>query len=402
VDQLDDVLEGLRAFLRDEVASRHRDNPVLADAGAMYGPDGRYVEPVRDLIREVREASAKAGYYTMLVPADLGGGGLGFEALLRAWESVYHWCGGERWLGYYVLSHWARGPSQVLRHATPELRDALLPALLDGRESLCFAMSEPDAGSDAWRMRTTATETGDGYVLNGTKQWITNGPYADHVLVFAVTDPEAAANKKGGVTAFLLPMDAPGLRVDSVIRMFGHAGGDEAIISFTDVVATRDRVIGEVGRGFPLALSGVSTGRIYNSGRAVGLARWALETALAYANERTAFGKPIIDNQGVSFPLVDRYMEIKAAWLVALDTAKKLDAGDATPADVAMSKAFATEAAVRAVDTAVQAHGAMGFTNELGLAEAWQQVRRICVADGTSEILRRSIVSSLRKTGPRW
>jgi acyl-CoA dehydrogenase len=323
--------------------------------------------------------------------------------MLRSWEAVYRWCGAHRWIGYHALAHWARGPSHVLAHAAPATRDRLLPILMAGTESLCFAMSEPDAGSDAWRMRTSATRTGaGGWVLNGTKQWITNGPYADHILVFAVTDPAAANERNGGVTAFLVPADAPGVRVDSVIKMFGHAGGDEAILSFDDVALSDEAVVGELGRGFPLAMSGVSLGRVYNTGRAVGLARWALEQTIEYAGDRTTFGKPIIDNQAVSFPLVDRLMEVSAAWQIGLTTARKLDAGTATAADVAMAKAVATESATKAVDTAVQIHGAMGFTNELGLAEAWQQVRRICVADGTSEILRRSIVRELRRGWTPW
>lgn len=403
VDEFDEILAGFGAFLDDEVGSRHRAHEsLLNDPHHLYDADGRIVDAALDLVREVREASARAGYYTMLVPEHLGGAGLGFEALLRSWEFTYRWSGAHRWLGYHTLLHWARGPSHVLTHATDELRADVLAELVAGTTSMCFAMSEPDAGSDAWRMRTSAERTADGYVINGTKQWITNGPYADHVLVFAVTDPEQTRQRTGGVTAFLLPAGTPGIRIDSVIKMFGHPGGDEAIISFDGVVAEPRHIVGEVDRGFALAMSGVSMGRIYNTARSVGLGRWALSMALEYAGERSAFGRPIIENQAVAFPLADRTIELNSAWLTGIDVARRLDRGVATPADVAMCKLQATESGVRAIDTAMQTHGAMGFTNELGLSEAWQQLRRICVADGTSEILRRSIVRELRRGWSPW
>jgi acyl-CoA dehydrogenase len=407
-DEIDDVLDGLRGFLDAEVLPRHRRrNDELVDRADLYDHDGRYRPEILDLIREVREASAKAGYYAMFFVdgvANANGdgtgaasGGLGFEALYRVWNTIFHHCGTEFWLGHHAVAHWARGPSALLEHATPAVRDELLPDLLSGRTTTCFAMSEPDAGSDAWRMRTRAIEDGSGgWVLNGTKQWITNAPYASHAIVFAVTDDAAAAQRKGGVTAFVVPTDAPGFGIDRVIRFFGHHGGDEAIISFTDVHVPADHVLGQPGQGFRLAMQGVSTGRLYNSARAVGLAQWAIDRAADYASHRQTFGRPIIDNQGIAFPLADRASEVHAAHLMGLNCSRLLDGGGEARTELAMTKLFSTEAAVRAIDTAMQTHGAMGFTNEVGLGEAWHAARRICVADGASEILRRQIARSLR------
>ncbi len=395
-DDVDDILDGLRSFLDAEVVPLHRRrNDELVDRADLYDHDGRYRSEVLDLIRAVREASAQAGYYAMF--AEAGGEGFGFEALYRVWQTIFHHCGTEYWLGHHAVAHWARGPSRLLDHATPALRERLLPDLLSGRTTTCFAMSEPDAGSDAWRMRTRAVpDPRGGWLLNGTKQWITNAPYATHAVVFAVTDDAAAAQRTGGVTAFVVPTDAPGFGVDRVIRFFGHHGGDEAIISFSDVHVPEENVLGVPGEGFRLAMQGVSTGRLYNSARAVGLARWALERAARYASERQTFGRPIIDNQGIAFPLADRAAEVHAAQLMGLNCARLLDSGVEARTELAMTKLFSTEAAVRAIDTAMQTHGAMGFTNEVGLGEAWHQARRICVADGASEILRRQIARSLR------
>jgi acyl-CoA dehydrogenase len=400
-DDIDDILDGLRAFIDAEVVPRHRErNDQLVDRADIYDSDGRYRPEVLELIRGVREASARAGYYAMLVPDGDSAPGLGFETLYRVWETIFHRCGSEYWLGHHVVAHWARGPSHLLAHASPAARERVLPDLLAGRTTTCFAMSEPDAGSDAWRMRTRATRDPDGgWRLNGTKQWITNAPYAAFAIVFAVTDDAVAAQRRGGVTAFLVPTDAPGFVLDRVIRFFGHTGGDEAIISFSDVHVADDHVLGEPGEGFRLAMEGVSTGRLYNSARAVGLAQWALDRAATYASQRHTFGRPLIDNQGIAFPLADRATEVHAAQLMGLNCARLLDSGAASRTELAMTKLYSTEAAVRAIDTAMQTHGAMGFTNEVGLAEAWHAARRICVADGASEILRRQIARGLRVDG---
>lgn len=395
-DRLADVVAGLRSFLKTEVVPRHEAGGLLADPRGFYGPDGRFTPEVLALMKEVRQASAEAGYYTMLVPESVGGAGLGFEALFRCWEAIFRTCGTEHWLGYQALAHWARGPGRLLAAMSPAVREELAPGLMGGILTICFAMSEPDAGSDIWAMRTEAHPSGDGWVIDGTKQWITNSPYADHAVVFAVTDRAALTARRGGITAFVVPADHPGFSVDSLLPMFGQSGADEAIVSFTGCAVPASHVVGEVHGGLQLAMAGVSEGRMYNAARAVGLARWALAKAVDYAESRVTFGKPIIENQGVSFPLAESAMEVHAARLTGLDCAMALDRGEADRVRVSMAKAFCTEASLRAIDRAVQVHGGMGFTNEVGLAEAWQQVRRICIADGSAEMMRRQIAKGLR------
>ena len=177
--------------------------------------------------------------------------------------------------------------------------------------------------------------------------------------------------------------------------MFGDIGSDEAVLTFEQVRVGPEMVLGEIGKGFAIAMTGVSSGRVYNSARAVGLARWALEKGVAYAQEREAFGKPIAGHQGVAFPLAEAAMEVHAAHLVGLNCALLLDRGHPAIKELSMSKAFATEVAVRTIDRVIQTHGAIGFTNELGLVDAYHAVRKALVADGTSEILRRSIAERL-------
>ncbi|HEX3842128.1 MAG TPA: acyl-CoA dehydrogenase family protein [Acidimicrobiales bacterium] len=396
--ELEGILEGLHSFIEQEVVERHRQaGEALSEPRLMYGDDGLFTEKVLESIREVRMAAAEAGYYTMFVPESLGGGGLGCEALYRVYEDIHHRYGPHNWLTTYVVAHWVRGPSHVLEHATEEARQRVLPHLLSGRDSMCFGMSEPDAGSDARMMRTRAVPDGDEWVLNGSKIWITNGPYADFAVIFAVTDPVAAADRNGGISAFLVPTSTPGFSAEGSIRMFNSPGGDEALLYLDDVRVGKEMVLGQLGQGFDIALSGVASGRLYNAARAVGLARWALELGLDYAKRRQTFGVPISEHQGITFPMAESAMEIHAAHLMGLNCAILIDQGRSYLKELSMAKAYSTEVAARAIDRVVQVHGAMGFTNEMGFVEAWQHVRKAGVADGTAEILRRVIAQRLLK-----
>ena len=386
------IRDGLDRFIRSEVVPRHeRDAAIFEDERRLYGDDGRYHPTVLEHIREVRMAASQAGYYTMCVPESLGGQGLGHVAWFGAWERIFHACAEQHWLGQYAISHWAFGPSAVLSRLTPQARATVLPGLMSGRQSMCFGLSEPEAGSDAMMMKSRAERDGDGWRLNGGKIWTTNSPYAEFCIVFAVTDPGLAAQRKGGISAFLVPTDAPGFRVERVIRMWGSAGGNEAILHFDDVRIEPHQLVGELHRGFSIAMLGVNLGRLFNSARAVGMSRWALERAFEYAKTRRAFGHPIAEYQGVTFPLADSATKVHAAHLTSLNAAQLLDRGMPARKEIAMAKGFATQVGAEAIDRAIQAHGAMGMTNELHLASAWKAVRKVNIADGTNEILWRTI-----------
>jgi acyl-CoA dehydrogenase len=395
-DEILAMREGLDAFLKAEVFPRHaRHEALLSDPRRKFGEDGRYSDAVHELIEEVRLASARAGFYTLCVPEEMGGGGMGMLAYFAFWERLFHACGAKYWLGHFAGSHWSKGPSRVLSGLSPAMREKLLPGLMSGHTTLCFALSEPGAGSDAMAIRTRAEPEGEGWRLSGSKIWTTNSPHADFAMVFAVTDPEAAARRRGGISLFLVPTDAPGFRREGVIRMWGSPGSDEAMLYFDGVRLEREQLVGELGRGFRTAMLGVSLGRLYNAARSVGMARWALEMAFDYAKVRETFGKPIAEYQGVTFPLAESAMEIHAAHLMGLNVAQLLDQGQPAAKELSMAKAYAVEAAARAVDRAMQTHGAMGFTNEMYLTDAYVMMRKINVADGTNEILRRAIVRAM-------
>ncbi|MCP5031551.1 MAG: acyl-CoA/acyl-ACP dehydrogenase, partial [Actinomycetia bacterium] len=356
-----------------------------------FDESGRYADEVVAIIREIRMASAAAGYFNLAVPTSMGGGGLGHLAYYAAWERIYHLCGGSNWLGQFAISHWAFGPSKVLERVTERARVEVLPGMMAGETMMCFGMSEPDAGSDATRIRTRAVGDGDGWRLSGRKIWTTHVPIAEWMIALAITDPERAAARRGGISAFLVPTDAEGFSVEQIIRMWGEPGGTEAESVFDEVRVEQWQLVGDLHEGFAIGLSGVSLGRIYNSARSVGLSRWAIEQSVAYSAQREAFGKTISEYQGVSFPLADCATEIHAAHLLGLNAATLLDGGHRAIKELSMAKAFSVQAALRAIERAIQTHGAMGFTNELGFTEAFQTIRAINVADGTNEILARTI-----------
>ena len=397
-EDLAQITRSVEAFCRREVIARHeKHHDLLNDPRNTYRPDGRLTDGAIEHIRAVRQASAKEGFFNVSVPESLGGAGLGMIAYYTLVEHVYRLCGPHHWLCDFVISHWAFGPSAVLTTITEEARERVLPDMMAGKTMLCFGMSEPGAGSDAAMLQTRAVETDTGWKISGRKIWTTHIPIADYCIVFAQTDPERAAQKKGGISAFLVPTSASGIQIESIIRMHGHIGGYEGITVFDEVAVEPWQLVGTLHDGFKIGLLGVSMGRIYNAARAVGLARWALEMAIDYAQQRQAFGNAIAEYQGVSFPLANAATEVHAAHLMGLNVAQLLDRGERAIKELSMAKTYSVQVAARAIDQAIQTHGAMGLTNELGLHEAYARVRAANIADGTNEILARTIAQRLFK-----
>lgn len=390
------MLDGLTSFLRRVVIPTHeKHSDLLENPGRRYSSDGRTSSDAWKVISEVRQKSAEAGFYSLCVPNELGGGGMGYLAFFAAWERIFHLCANKYWMGHVTIAHWTRGPSLVLGKVQPSLLKNVLPDLMAGRTTLCFALSEPGAGSDATMIKTRATPDGEGWRLNGAKIWITNAPYADYAIVFAVTSPELAVKRRGGISAFLVPTSAPGFKIDGLIKMWGANGTDEAQLRFDNVRIEPGQLLGEIDKGFGLAMLGVGLGRIYNAARAVGTGRWALEMGVEYAKIRETFGKPLADHQGVSFSLAEAAMQLHAAHLVSRNAAALLDQGLRAQKELSIAKALAVEAGRTAVDRVMQVHGAMGFTNEMHLTSAYVSMRKAAVADGSSEILRRQIAKNL-------
>jgi len=390
------AVEGVEGFVRREVFPLHaKHGALLSDSSLKYNARGVFSDDAWKVTTHLRNLAAEAGFYAMCAPADLGGGGMGHLAYYAAWERIFHLCGTKHWLGHHMISHWAKGPSPVIRNLTARARELYLPGLLSGDQTMCFGLSEPGAGSDAAGIQSVARPDGDGWLLSGSKIWTTNSPHADYMIVFAITDPELASVRKGGISAFIVPTSSPGFTRDKVIRMWGSSGTDECMSYFDEVRLEPHQLVGELHKGFATAMLGVGLGRIYNCARSVGLSRWSLEMAFDYIKTRKTFGKAVSEYQGVTFPLAQSATEIHAARLMSINVAMLQDQGKRASKELAMAKGFAVQAGVRAVDRAIQSHGAIGMTNELGLTDAFVILRKINVADGTNEILNRLVAKEM-------
>jgi len=390
--------DSLIRFVEREVEPLEQEyRELLSTERSVYGPDGRFVDDVLALRKRVRMRSAELGFYNLFGPESIGGDGLGAQAALALQERLNQHCGPGRLLVQTVVlpSPFTNGLTPVLQHMAPETLAQYRDVLASGEKTLCFGLSEPDAGSDVFAMKTRAVRDGDDWILTGTKQWITNAPYADYAMIFAVTDEALAKQRKGGITGFFVPTSAAGFSVPSVIPIMGHLGAEIGIVSLDGVRVPDNHRLGETNRGLAVAIGGVSVGRLAMAGTCVGLARWALDQALAYSKVRKTFGQPIAEQQAIQFMLADSAMDIYAAKSMAQSCAAKIDDGATCIKEVSMVKAFSTEMLNRVMDRCIQIHGAMGLTNELRLEEGYRLARTIRIPDGTGEIQRRTVASRM-------
>lgn len=401
-DEIIAIGDSLLRFLEREVAPLEDANrELLATDRTIYDERGYFVEEVAALRRTVRMRSAEQGFYTMFGPEEIGGGGLGPVAAVYLNALLAEASGPGRVLVHPVVvpSPFTNGLSPVLTALGEDQRARFLPGLASGEKTLCFALSEPDAGSDVFGMKSRAVRDGDDWIITGTKQWITNGPYADYVMVFAVTDPELASQRKGGITGFFVETASAGFSVASTIPVMGHLGAEIGILSFDGVRVPDVQRLGEAGQGLKVAMNGVNTGRLGLSATCIGLARWALNQALDYAKVRKTFGKPIGEHQAVQILLAESALDIYSAETMLMDCASKLEKGVRSIAETSMVKLHCTEAANRVFDRCIQVHGGMGLTNELRLEEGYRFTRSMRIPDGTSEIQRRTIARELLASG---
>jgi len=403
-DDIQLVGEGLLSFIDAEVVPLEKANAdLLRNERNLYGADGRYSPEVLQLRKQIRMKSAQAGYYTALGAAELGGGGLGPLAAAHLHELLARTYGPSRTLIHFVVvpSAFTNALTPVLKFLQPAAKEQFLPAIASGERTLCFGLSEPDAGSDVLAMKTTAVRDGDHWVLRGTKQWITNSPYADHAIIFAVTEPAKAGIRKE-ITAFFVDTRSSGFDVTSIIRVMGHLGGETGIIALDDVRVPDAHRLGEIGGGMTVAMTGVNAGRIGLAASCVGYAQWALALAVDYSKSRRTFGRPICEHQAVQVHLAEAAMDIYTARSTVLNCAWRLSEGSEARAEIAIAKAYCTEMLGRVVDRCMQVHGGMGMTNEVGLEALYRWARPMRIYDGTAEIQRRTIAMELINDGLRF
>jgi butyryl-CoA dehydrogenase len=279
-----------------------------------------------------------------------------------------------------------------MMYANDAQKEQWLRPLAQGAMLGAFALTEPHTGSDASALRTTAVRDGDEYVINGTKQFITSGKYADVAIVLAVTDK--AAGKKG-ISAFWVPTSSAGYIVAGIEQKMGQHSSDTAQILFENCRIPAANLIGLEGQGYKIALSGLEGGRIGIASQAVGMARAAYEAALTYARERETFGKPIFEHQAVQFRLADMATQIEAARQLVRHAASMKDAGLPCLKEAAMAKLFASEMAERVCSDAIQVHGGYGYVSDFPVERIYRDVRVCQIYEGTSDIQKILIARAL-------
>ncbi|WP_084783240.1 acyl-CoA dehydrogenase family protein [Bacillus dakarensis] len=401
-DDVREVLLSIDKFIDQEVVPlKKKYREYLENERKYYDENGAYSKEIREAKRTVRMKSAKAGFYNMFGEPELGGTGDSFGPISIALihEALYRKYGHDPLVEeIFPIGLFTSGLTPVLLGLQKEVRDEIVPGVANGETQLCFGLSEPDAGSDVWGMKTRAKKDGDYWVINGTKQWITFAPYAQYAMIFAITDPELASQRKGGITCFLVPFDGETCVCTSVISILGNLGGHTGIISLENARVHEKYIIGELHQGFGKAMNGINRGRITMSATCIGIAQWALNKAIDYANERKTFGVTIGNHQAVQMMLADCAMDIYAARNMLLHCAWKIENQPESPIkELSMIKAFSTEMVQRVVDRCMQVHGGMGLTNELKLEKAWRWARSQRVPDGTTEIQKRTIARRLLK-----
>lgn len=397
-EDIQDIIRALRQFVEKKVLpleEEHRN--LLYNERNYYTEDGRRQPEVEMLRKTVRMESAKAGFYNMFAAKELGGEELGPTAALLISEALEkHYAHRKLVDDIVVPSPFTNGLSPVLRGLKDNQKAKYLEGIRSGEKSLCFGLTEPNAGSDVWNIQTKAVKDGSEWVINGTKQWITNAAAADYCMLFAVTEPNLRAKREGGITCFFVETSSEGFSVDSVIPIMGSLGGETGIVSLENLRVPEENIIGELHKGFSLALGGINSGRLGMSGRAIGQAQWALKKAVEYAKIRKTFGKTIGEYQMIQSMLAECAIDIYAAKNMALHCAWKIENDKKQPKkEISIVKAFCTEMLGRVYDRAIQIHGAVGLSNELGLEEGYRKARMYRIPDGTSEIHRRTIAKSL-------
>ncbi len=329
------------------------------------------------------------GLLGMLVPEEWSGAGLDYLAYVVALEQI---AGGDGGVSTIMSVNNSPVCSILTHYGTAEQKARFLKPLARGEMIGAFALTEPQAGSDASNLITRARRDGDVYVLNGSKQFITSGQLAGMTITFAVTDPAAG---KRGITAFLVPTDTPGYQVATVEKKMGQNSSDTCQLVFEDVAIPLDLRIGEEGEGYKIALANLEAGRIGVAAQAVGMAQAAYESALAYAKDRTSFGKPIIEHQAVGFRLADMATQIEAARQLVYHAAALRDSGQPCLQAASMAKLFASEMAERVCSDAIQTYGGYGYLSEFPAERIYRDVRVCQIYEGTSDIQRLVISRSL-------
>lgn len=339
----------------------------------------------------VLTAMGGLGLMGMMVPEQWGGANVDCVSYALALEEI---SAGDASVGAIMSVHNSVGCGPIQAWGTEAQKQAWLTRLATGQAIGCFCLTEPGAGSEAHNLKTRAELRDGKWVLNGAKQFITNGKRAKLAIVFAVTDPDQG---KRGISAFLVPTDTPGFLVTRVENKLGIRASDTAAIAFEDCVIPADNLLGPRGKGLAIALSNLEGGRIGIAAQALGIARAAFESALRYARDRVQFGVPIIEHQSIANFLADMQVDINAARLLTLHAASLRQAAEPCLSEASQAKLFASEMAERVCTKAIQVFGGYGYLQDYPVERHYRDARITQIYEGTSEIQRLVIARELKQ-----
>lgn len=381
-DTFAQLLDTVERFVRERLRPRE-DEVALADAMPA------------DIVAEMRDL----GLFGLAIPEEYGGLGLNLSEEVQV---AFRLGGTSPAFRSVIGTNNGIGSQGIIFDGTPEQKVAYLPRMAAGDIVGSFALTEPEAGSDAGSLRTSARREGDEFVLNGTKRFITNAPQAGVFTVFARTDPESRT--ASGVSAFLVDANLPGITLGKKDRKMGQQGAHTSDVIFEDVRVPVSAVIGgekNIGKGFTTAMKVLDRGRLTIGAVCVGVAERLISDSVTYAIERKQFGQPIADFQLVQAMLADMRTECFAARCMIEETARRFDAGQAIPTEAACSKLFASEMVGRVADKAVQIHGGAGYVADSGIERFYRDVRLFRIYEGTTQIQQLVIARNMIRDAKR-
>lgn len=347
------------------------------------------VEERDEIPPEILAEMKDLGLFAIPFPEEYGGGGFGETGYCLAMEEL-----GAANASYsnIIGGHCSLSGMAITLGGSTDLKGRYLPRMAGGEMLGAFALTEPNAGSDAAHIQTTARREGEEYVLNGAKLWVSNGPMADLYTVFAVTDPERGTK---GVSAFVVERSYPGVTVGKVDEKMGLRGSKTSELFFAECRVPVANLIGEEGHGFKVAMQTLDSARVSLGASCVGQAQRAHDLAIAWSKQRVQFGRPIAANQAIQWMLADSEVDIHAGRLMVYDAAGKIDLGERASHEAAIVKVFTSEMLNRVVDRAVQVHGGMGYMKEFEIERLYRDARITRIYEGTSEVQRMIIAADV-------
>ncbi len=344
---------------------------------------------------EVVTKLGEMGLLGVIFPESLGGAGMGYVEYVLAIEELSRVDGS---VGIIVAAHNSLCTNHIMLAGNDEQRKRWIPKLASGQWLGAWGLTEPGSGSDAGGARTTAVRKGNGWVLNGSKTFITNGGHADCAVVLAVTDKEKGT--RGGISGFVVERGTKGFRPGRKENKLGLRASDTSELIFEDCEIPAENLVGKEGDGFKDAMRVLDGGRISIAALSLGMARGALDAAMKYAQERRQFGKAISEFQAIQFKLANMATELDAAWLLTIRAAQMKDDGKKVTMESAMAKLYASEAACRICDEGLQIHGGYGFIKDYPAEKFYRDVKLCTIGEGTSEIQRMVIARELLGKSP--